>query len=89
VKPPAEKMIDVSKIDELAERLGDLLPSGAQQIREDLEAQFKGVLGKAFGKMDLVTREEFDIQKAVLERAMIKLQALDQQLADLEANRSP
>lgn len=79
-------MIDMSRIDELAARLGERLPPGAQQVREDVEAQFKAVLGKAFEKMDLVTREEFDIQKAVLERTMIKLKALEAQIAELEGS---
>jgi hypothetical protein len=79
-------MIDMSKIDELAGRLGALLPPGAQQFRQDLELQFRAVLEKGLKSMDLVTREDFDIQKAALERASIKLQALEERLAALEAD---
>ena len=77
-------MIDLTKIDQLAERLGALLPPGAQQFRGDLEAQFRTVLRSALGKMDLVSREDFEIQKAALERATATLKDLEQRLQDLE-----
>lgn len=77
-------MIDLGKIDELASRLSDALPPGAREVREDMEARFRAVLLKAFEALDLVTREEFDIQKAVLERAMVKLETLEHQLEELE-----
>lgn len=77
-------MIDLAKIDELAARLSEALPPGAQQMREEMEAQFRTLLQRAFEKMDLVTREEFDIQSAVLERAMVKLESLQAQLEALE-----
>ena len=77
-------MIELNKIDELAARLTAALPPGAQQMREDVEAQFKAVLSKGLASMDLVSREDFEIQKAALERANIKLQALEQRLAALE-----
>ena len=77
-------MIDLGKIDEIVGRLSESLPPGANQIREEAEARFRSVLKSAFGKMDLVTREEFDVQKSVLERTQIKLQALERQLEELE-----
>ena len=81
-------MIDLTKIDELAARLSEALPPGAQQLREEMEARFRVMLSRAFEKMDLVTREEFDIQKAVLERAMIKLESLQAQLESVEEGAS-
>ena len=81
-------MIDLSKIDELAGRFGDVLPPGARELRSDLEARFRTVLLKGFEKLDLVTREEFDIQKAVLERTAVKLAALEARLAELEPGES-
>ena len=77
-------MIDLTKIDQLAERLGALLPPGAEQFRGELEGQFRAVLRSALGKMDLVTREDFEIQKAALERATATLETLEQRLQDLE-----
>lgn len=77
-------MIDLGKIDEIVNRLSDSLPPGVTKLKDDVEAQFRTVLKGAFEKMDLVSREEFDIQKAVLERTRIKLEALQRQLDDLE-----
>jgi BMFP domain-containing protein YqiC len=77
-------MIDLRKIDEIVTRLSDSLPPGAAQLQEDIEAQFRAVLKKAFERMELVTREEFDEQKAVLERTRVRLEALQSQLAELE-----
>lgn len=77
-------MIDLGKIDDLVNKLSDSLPPGAERLREDVESRFRAVLKTAFERMDLVTREEFDIQKSVLERAMVKLEALQRQLDDLE-----
>lgn len=78
-------MIDLSKIDDLAKRLAGALPPGARQMREDAEAQFRGVLRKALASMDVVTREDYELQKAALERAQEKLQRLEDRLAALEA----
>ncbi|KAA9131286.1 accessory factor UbiK family protein [Marinihelvus fidelis] len=80
-------MIDMQKIDELARKLGDALPPGARRMRDDLEKQFRGVLSKGLGAMDLVTREEFDIQKAALDRAKAELASLEQRLAALESQK--
>ena len=77
-------MIDLGKIDEIVNRLSELLPPGVTKLKDDMEAQFRTVLKGAFEKMDLVSREEFDIQKAVLERTRIKLDALQRQLDELE-----
>ena len=77
-------MIDLTIIDELAAKLTDALPPGAQQMREEVEDRFNDLLHKAFQKMELVTRDEFDIQVAVLERAMVKLESLQAQLESLE-----
>lgn len=77
-------MIDLAKIDELAQRLGEKLPPGARQARDDLERQFRAVLRVAFERMDLVSREEFDAQTRVLERTRQKLEALERQVAELD-----
>ncbi len=81
-------MIDLSKIDELAQRLSDALPPQAQQFREEMEAQFRQVLKKGLNAADLVSREDFEAQKNALERATVKLQALEQRLAALESDSS-
>ena len=76
-------MIDLSHIDDLARRLSNLLPPGAREGREELQQNFKSVLQAGLGKLELVTREEFDVQRAVLARTREKLEALEKQLAEL------
>jgi len=78
-------MIDLHQIDALTRRLGELVPPGLRESREELEAAFKGALQAGLGKLDLVTREEFDVQRAVLLRTREKLEALERRVAALEA----
>ena len=77
------RMIDLAQLDELARRLSSLVPPGLRDGREDLQQNFKSVLQAGLGKLDLVTREEFDVQRAVLLRTREKLDALEQRLAEL------
>jgi ubiquinone biosynthesis accessory factor UbiK len=72
-------------IDELARRLADSLPNGLKALRADAEQNFQAVLKAGLARLDLVTREEFDVQMAVLKRTREKLEALDARLAALEA----
>ena len=81
-------MLDPSKIDELAAKLSQSLPPGAETFRQDMHAQFKQILQSLLAKMDLVTREEFDAQSKVLARTREKVEALEKLVADIEA-RSP
>ncbi|WP_287599267.1 accessory factor UbiK family protein [Thermomonas sp.] len=76
-------MIDLAQLDELARRLSSLVPPGLRDGREELQQNFKSVLQAGLGKLDLVTREEFDVQRAVLARTRDKLEALERQLAEL------
>ena len=82
-------MFDPKSIDELVSRLTNSLPSGLHHAREDLEKNFRAILQSAFAKMDLVSREEFDVQRAVLARTREKLEALEQQIAKMEARNNP
>ncbi len=78
-------MIDLAQLDDLARRLSNLVPPGLREGREELQQNFKSVLQAGLGKLDLVTREEFDVQRAVLARTRDKLEALELQLAELAA----
>ncbi|HSG65279.1 MAG TPA: accessory factor UbiK family protein [Gammaproteobacteria bacterium] len=71
-------------LDDLARQLADAVPKQLRALGDDLERNFKSLLQAGLAKMDLVTREEFDIQVAVLERTREKLEALDARLRDLE-----
>jgi BMFP domain-containing protein YqiC len=74
-------------IDKLAQALADAVPEGIRSVREDLQKNFKSVLQSGIGKLDLVTREEFEVQEAVLARTRQKLEALELRLRALEANK--
>ena len=77
------RMIDLAQLDELARRLSSLVPPGLREGREELQQNFKSVLQAGLGKLDLVTREEFEVQRAVLARTREKLEALERDLARL------
>jgi len=77
-------MINVRSVDELAQRLAALVPPGLQQAREDLTQTFRGALQAGLRDLDLVTREEFDVQRCVLLRTREKIEELEQQVANLE-----
>jgi BMFP domain-containing protein YqiC len=75
---------DPRLIDDLARRLAGSVPESVSALRRDLEQNFKGVLQGGLAKFDLVTREEFDVQAAVLKRTREKLAALEKRLVELE-----
>jgi BMFP domain-containing protein YqiC len=78
-------MIDLKSIDDLARRLSDLVPPGMKEARADLEQNFRSTLQAGLGRLDLVTREEFEVQRAVLLRTREKVEALERALAAFEA----
>lgn len=75
-------------IDKLARTLAESVPGAMRSVRDDLEQNFRGILKGAVDRLDLVTREEFDVQQAVLSRTREKLEALERRLADLETAKS-
>jgi len=77
-------MIDLKFIDELSRKLTESLPPGITQLRDETNEQFRLVLRRAFERMNLVTREEFDTQSAVLARTREKLESLQKQIQELE-----
>ncbi|MGH8030648.1 MAG: ubiquinone biosynthesis accessory factor UbiK [Arenimonas sp.] len=78
-------MIDLKTIDDLARRLNDLVPPGLKDARADLEQNFKATLQAGLAQLDLVTREEFDVQRAVLLRTREKVEALERVVAAMES----
>lgn len=79
-------MINSQSVDQLAQRIAGLMPSGVAEAREDLEANLRDTLTQGLRRMDLVTREEFDVQRMVLERTREHLEQLEQRLAALEGD---
>lgn len=81
-------MIDPKILDDLSKRFAEAVPSGIRQMQAEMEKNFHAILQTAFAKMDLVTREEFDVQQGVLARTRAKLEALEKQVAGLEQKLS-
>lgn len=75
---------DPRSLDELARKLADAVPPGLTALKNDLEQNFKAVLQGGLAKLDLVTRQEFDIQAGVLRRSRERLEELERRLAALE-----
>lgn len=71
-------------IENLAKKLADSVPEGLRSMREDLESNFQAVLRSGIDKLDLVTREEFEVQEAVLARTRQKLEELEEKLEAIE-----
>ena len=71
-------------IADLARRLAASLPEGLRAMQKDVEQNFRAVLEAGLNDLDLVTREEFAVQEAVLVRTRAKLEALEARLAELE-----
>ena len=78
-------MIDPKLLDDLSERLSAALPTGLHSLQDELAKNLRITLEAAFARLDLVTREEFDVQSAVLARTREKLTRLEQQVKTLEA----
>jgi BMFP domain-containing protein YqiC len=76
-------------LDDLARRLADSVPESLRSFGRDLEGNFKAVLQAQLSKLDLVSRQEFDVQAALLARTQEKLAALESRLQELEGKLAP
>jgi ubiquinone biosynthesis accessory factor UbiK len=81
--------INSSGLDDLAKRLAESVPESLRAFGRDLESNFKAVLQAQLAKLDLVTRQDFDVQAAILQRTQATLNALEARLKDLEAKLTP
>jgi BMFP domain-containing protein YqiC len=79
-------MLNPKTFDDLARRLADAVPSGVRELQTDLEKTLRAQLQATLSKLDLVTREEFDVQAKVLARTRARLEELERQVRDLEAS---
>ncbi|MDP2226644.1 MAG: accessory factor UbiK family protein [Moraxellaceae bacterium] len=71
-------------VNRVSEQLSQVLPPGVRQLRGDLEENIKAVLREALARMELVTREEFDVQAALLSRSRSRLEAVEAEFKMLE-----
>ena len=78
-----------NSLDDLARRLADSVPEPVRAFARDLEGNFKAVLQAQLAKLDLINRQEFDVQAAILERTQAKLAAMEARLKELEARLTP
>jgi BMFP domain-containing protein YqiC len=74
-----------SGLDDLARKLAEAVPESLRGMGRDLEANFKAVLQAQLAKLDLVSRTEFDVQAALLQRTRTAFASMEQRLKDLEA----
>lgn len=78
-------MIDAKKIEQLARQVHDAMPKGIRDLGDDVEKKIRQTLQSQLTRLDLVNREEFDVQTQVLLRTREKLAALEQRLSELES----
>ena len=81
--------MDPKIIDDLARRLADSMPDSLRALQKDMDQNFKAVLQSGLARFDLVTREEFDVQAAVLRRTREKLEKLEARLEEIETATFP
>ncbi|MBB1126127.1 accessory factor UbiK family protein [Thiospirillum jenense] len=78
-------MLDAKQLDDLARRLTQALPKGLQALQEDAQRSLRATLELGLTQLNLVTREEFDVQAAVLARSRSRLEQLEARVLELEA----
>ena len=78
-------MPDAKLFDDIARRLSNAVPASARSVQDDLEKNLRAGVQSVLAKLDLVTREEFDVQAKLLARSRAKIDVLEKQVAQLEA----
>lgn len=82
-------MFDPKSIDNIADRIANAIPPGLNNFKDDMEKNVHALLQSALSKLDLVSREEFEVQKAVLAKTRAKLDDLEKRVAELEQQLKP
>jgi BMFP domain-containing protein YqiC len=77
-------MIDAKTLDEFTRKLVSVIPQSVFDVQRDVEKNLRAVLEALFQKLDLVTREEYEVQAALLERSRARLKALEERISELE-----
>lgn len=81
-------MIDPKKIEQIARQVHESMPKGIRELGDDVEKKVRQVIQSQLTRMDMVSREEFDVQTQVLLRTREKLALLEQRLTELENARA-
>ncbi len=79
-------MIDAKVFDNMAQQLGKLLPAGVEELKSDFENNARAVIQNTLSKMDLITREEFDVQTALLQKTALRVKGLEKRISKLESS---
>lgn len=77
-------MINPAIIAKIGQQIASLMPEQAKATQQEVERNIQAILQAAFARLELVTRDEFDAQKAVLEHSREKLEQLEAQVSQLE-----
>lgn len=80
--------IDNTFFEDLSKKLADAVPENVKTMRHDMEKHFRQIVHTVFTKMDLITREEFDIQVMILSKARGKIEKLEKRIDELEKKPS-
>jgi len=80
-------MLNPGQLEEMAKKIADVIPQGLGQVPIGVQDQVKAILSRTFEKMELVSRQEFDIQAGVLAKTRAKLEALEKAVAALESEK--
>ncbi|MDH5544190.1 MAG: accessory factor UbiK family protein [Gammaproteobacteria bacterium] len=81
-------MFDPKILDDIAKKFSDALPGGLKDLQADLEKNVRSAVQGGLSRLDLVTREEFEVQSQVLAKTRAKLEALERQIEALEKRES-
>ncbi len=82
-------MVELKTLQDLSDRLAAVLPPGLGRVRDELRDNFRAVLQARLAELDLVTREQFDVQRALLAKSRQRLAQMEERLAALEARQKP
>lgn len=80
-------MIKQEKIEDFFQEFSKLLPDDLRRFKKDVDKNLKAAMTAAFARMDLVTREEFDIQSALLSKTRLLVEQLTRKLNELESKQ--
>lgn len=81
-------MIDAKIFDDISRRIAGNMPTGLQFLQDDLKKNIRSAIEAGLADLNLVTREEFDVQAKVLARTRAKLEALEKQVEELEKSQT-
>ena len=76
--------MDPKTIEDLTKRLSEAIPGGLRELQHDMEKNIRTVLENTFSRLNLITRDEFEVQKGVLSRTRAKVEALEKRVKELE-----